>query len=499
MGRRKIGLLGPPAPKPRVKSGTKPHGRSAALQTTFSKANRTCKLKSELQQQCAVIVGKLLNAAHSGASGGTVKGLCLAPNISNKRAVYAVVCETLKHSSILRQILHASGFLELHPWVSLGAALVLLYDHLLGQGIKGHGRVERAFLSHADEFMQLQQELLAGCSGATHLSDLLPAGVRAVSDAQRVQPQRYIRCNSQLTTPADVIRQLQQPPTSWSVQHQHTIAKHDIQCEPGMPDVLAVPAGVIVHDHPLVMSGQVVIQGRSSCMPSYALAPEAGSVVMDCCAAPGNKTTHLAAMVGTSGTVIALDKDQARCELLQRNVTRCRATNVQVRHQDFLKLDPDAADLKSVQGILLDPSCSGSGTAHRRMDFLFPCGSKQSESGAVPGLEDVDQFPGPTSNTTQRITALAAFQTRALKHAMKFPNVCRIAYSTCSVYAEENEKVVAACLPAAEAAGFSLENALPFWKRRGLTSTFPWAPKVVRVHPELDGGDGFFVAVFARQ
>lgn len=76
-----------------------------------------------------------------------------------------------------------------------------------------------------------------------------------------------------------------------------------------------------------------MFQGRSSCMPAHALAPNPGWTILDCCAAPGNKTTHIAAMVGNTGTVMAFDKDKERCELLQRMVTRCRASNVQIRHQ----------------------------------------------------------------------------------------------------------------------------------------------------------------------
>ena len=162
-------------------------------------------------------------------------------------------------------------------------------------------------------------------------------------------------------------------------------------------------------------------------------------------------------------------------------------------------MDPDAKDCLQINAILLDPSCSGSGTKTTRMDFLLPCGEENSHSGIVCSPDNNEQFPGPTSNNTQRVKSLAAFQSRALQHALKFTNVQRIVYSTCSVYVEENENVVAAVLPEAEAAGFRLVRALPFWHRRGLTSAFPWADNLVRVHPVLDGGDGFFVAVFDRE
>lgn len=284
MVKKKRGILGPPAYQKRVISGAQPRCHlSLQPNRDCTRAQKTCKLNSELQQQCSVIVGKLLRAATTGTSGGTVKGLCLRPHVSNKRAVYAVVCETLKHVTVLKAILDSTDFLDSHPWVrptylvrcpgllplknsrtaiqvSLGAALVLLYDHLLGQGVKGHGKAERAFLAHSGSFLQKQMELLAGHNGAISISDLLPKESRSVMNSLRPQGQRYIRCNTALTTTADIMTLLHQPPEAWGAQHQQHVEKKDIWCETGMSDVLAIPAGVIVHDHPLVLSGKVVIQ-----------------------------------------------------------------------------------------------------------------------------------------------------------------------------------------------------------------------------------------------
>ncbi len=75
-------------------------------------------------------------------------------------------------------------------------------------------------------------------------------------------------------------------------------AQHPGTCvDPHLPDLLRLPAGAALHAHPLVADGSVVLQGKSSCMPAHALAPKPGWTVVDCCAAPGNKTTHLAAVM----------------------------------------------------------------------------------------------------------------------------------------------------------------------------------------------------------
>jgi putative methyltransferase len=83
-------------------------------------------------------------------------------------------------------------------------------------------------------------------------------------------------------------------------------------------------------------------------------------------------------------------------------------------------------------------------------------------------------------------------------HALKFPALQRLVYSTCSVHQRENEDVVAAVLPAATAAGFKLVDPFPAWHRRGLP-VVQGAELLVRTDPYQDGTDGFFVAVFERR
>jgi 25S rRNA (cytosine2278-C5)-methyltransferase len=190
-------------------------------------------------------------------------------------------------------------------------------------------------------------------------------------------------------------------------------------------------------------------------------------------------------------------------------------------------MDAHAEQFRDVKAVLLDPSCSGSGTAAVRQDHLLPCSvagraaSADSAASAEAAAEadsaasakaaaDADsaasaeaaaEAPAVPAGEQQRVARLAAFQARALRHALSFPAARRVVYSTCSVYLEENEAVVAEVLPAAAAAGFALVPALPGWPRRGLRcgARFPWADLVLRVHPELDGLDGFFVALFARK
>ena len=211
-----------------------------------------------------------------------------------------------------------------------------------------------------------------------------------------------------------------------------------------------------------------------------------------------NKTTHLAALVGVEGKVRAFDADVRRLKRLKANCALAGAGDiVTARCQDFLTLDPEAPEYAAVRGVLLDPSCSGSGTAGTRGDYLIAAARGETEPDANAVDDDggdVSRHPPPGA----RVAALADFQTRALRHALKFPGAERISYSTCSVHAEENERVVRAVLPEATRVGYALVEAIPTWRRRGTEGEVEGAERLLRADQFEDDMEGFFVAVFAR-
>lgn len=110
--------------------------------------------------------------------------------------------------------------------------------------------------------------------------------------------------------------------------------------------------------------------------------------------------------------------------------------------------------------------------------------------------------------TSARLNQLAGFQAKLLKHALSFPRVKRVVYSTCSVFAEENERVVHEVL---QQVGdrFYLKNILSQLPRRGLDTytlhgrkkaiVFEEASKCIRLQPTADLTNGFFVACFQRR
>ena len=215
---------------------------------------------------------------------------------------------------------------------------------------------------------------------------------------------------------------------------------------------------------------------------------------------------------------------------------------------DFLKLDPLEERFNSVRAVLLDPSCSGSGTASADVDASLAAAAAAAagdESDGQGKRGKREKAEEEQEKKRQRIERLASFQLAALKHALSFPKAERVAYSTCSVHFEETERVVAAALawlrgggggggegegegegapssssgaasplaplPAPPPRGWRLARALPAWPTRGivipegaeedahpLSLSAEDAAKVVRADPATDGTDGFFVAVFER-
>ena len=288
----------------------------------------------------------------------------------------------------------------------------------------------------------------------------------------------------------------------------------------------------------MVKNGELILQGKSSCMPAHCLLVNEDerdgrddmsaiferirqSDVIDACAAPGNKTTHLAALLdkknntyNRGGKVFAFEKDHRRAQRLRDTVDLygCSKTVV-VAKKNFLEVDVNDAKYRNVRSILLDPSCSGSGTVQNRGDALM-------EYALKDGYDDDDDDDDDDDNRSdkikreeeeeneeeqtrkKRVMSLQKFQLEALSHAMRFPGVLRISYSTCSIYREENEDVVQKVMPLAEELGFELAKCLPKWPRRGFAEVLGTteAAKVVRVNPfEGDDCEGFFVAVFQRK
>ena len=165
--------------------------------------------------------------------------------------------------------------------------------------------------------------------------------------------------------------------------------------------------------------GEIYLQSLSSMIPPLLLGAKPGENVLDMAAAPGGKTTQIAALTGNQAMVTACEMNKIRAERLRYNVQRQGATRVTVMNIDSRNLD----DLFSFDRILLDAPCSGSGTVQ--------LGSPRSTG----------QFSREfLSRTTKQQEALLGKALRLLRPG------CEMIYSTCSVLAQENEEIVSRVL-----------------------------------------------------
>lgn len=123
--------------------------------------------------------------------------------------------------------------------------------------------------------------------------------------------------------------------------------------------------GLIVYDSqvpigatPEYLSGHYMLQGAASLVPVMALAPKEGEKILDMAAAPGGKTTHIAAIMRNTGVIFANDASKERCKALTANIHRLGIVNTVVSNYDGRKYPKI---MKAFDRVLLDAPCSGTG------------------------------------------------------------------------------------------------------------------------------------------
>ena len=212
--------------------------------------------------------------------------------------------------------------------------------------------------------------------------------------------------------------------------------------------------------------GEFVVQDKASVLAGVVAAPAPGELVLDVCAAPGIKTSHLAQLMGNRGRIISVDSSMRRLRSFETVMKRLGVEIAKPYLGDARTvggLPPVEADL-----VLVDPPCTGSGNF----------------------------FSAPSSRwrlTGRSMRRMADLQYRILCSAARRVRVGgRLVYSTCSVTVEENEGVVGAFLD--ENPDFVSVEAAPRIGepgRRGLD-------EAQRLHPHLHNCNGFFIAKMVR-
>ncbi|CDH60592.1 s-adenosyl-l-methionine-dependentmethyltransferase [Lichtheimia corymbifera JMRC:FSU:9682] len=428
---------------------------------------------------------------------GTIKGLVIGdPKVRDKKKMYALVCETLKYKAILNELIDTTGICqkEKKHLSSRSLTQVLMHDMLFTKrGIPLSINVphKKAIQGHQ---ARLKAELakIKIKRGAKTNSDLINEKAKSA-----VLIPRYVRVNTHRMTMDEAIEAFKKEGYTFMQDAPEDLGSLELKTfcrDHHLDDLLVFAPKTDLHNHPLYVSGHIILQDKASCFPAHVCRPPLNVHAIDACAAPGNKTSHLSALMKNTGRIWAFDLDARRLDLLKRLTGKAGCSNINPVHGSFLDVNPDDPEYKKVEYFLLDPSCSGSGIISR-LDHL---------------VDDEDQEQAESDGVNERLAKLAEFQVSVIRHAFKFPKAKRVVYSTCSIHPQENEHVVRTIL--ADNPDFELasrDSVLPTWTRRGVPKEFAdsnnndvatvLADSVVRSDPLHDMTNGFFVACFVRK
>ncbi|MBO9540664.1 16S rRNA (cytosine(967)-C(5))-methyltransferase RsmB [bacterium] len=238
----------------------------------------------------------------------------------------------------------------------------------------------------------------------------------------------------------------------------------DAEPSPVVSEGLRFAHGVALSQIPAYNEGTWYVQGEAAMLASRVVDPQPGETVLDIGAAPGGKTTHLAALMRDEGRVIAVDPHEGRLELVAENAARLGEHIVTLRHQDGTAPFDVVADR-----ILVDAPCSGFGVLYRKSDLRWH---------QTP--EQVDALPAEQ-------LAILASVAKALK-----PGGVMV-YATCTINPAENEAVVRDFLAAHP--DFKPGDIRPYlpeaWREE--------APNgMIQLLPSKHGVEGFFIARMER-
>jgi NOL1/NOP2/sun family putative RNA methylase len=224
-------------------------------------------------------------------------------------------------------------------------------------------------------------------------------------------------------------------------------------------------------------SGLYYLQEPSAMAASEALGPQPGEIVLDLAAAPGGKTTHLAAMMGNSGLLVANEIHPKRVWDLVENLERCGVTNAIVTNETPQRLADQLGEY--FDRVMLDAPCSGEGMFRKASIARQEWSTEHVRSCAIRQSGILDQ--------AARLVKPGGY----------------LAYTTCTFSPDENEGVIAKFL--ARHPEFSVQIIPPL---SGFSPARPeWAglpadnslQRAVRIWPHHAQGEGHFIALLAKQ
>ena len=283
-----------------------------------------------------------------------------------------------------------------------------------------------------------------------------------------------LNANEQPLTPSIRVNTLKIEP----VKLKNRLEEKGIKLEP----IRTVPSGFKVIESPLnlgslheYLQGYYYIQNIASMIPPIILNPSSEDFVIDMCAAPGSKSTHLAQNMKNKGKLILIEKNAQRIPALDMNLRRMGVINSIVLNEDAVNLP----NLKiHADKILLDAPCTGEGL------IIEDSSRKKSKS-----LKDINK--------------MASIQINLLRSGLEaLKSGGQLLYSTCSIAPEENELVVNQVLR--DNSNYSIIKIAFQYGVNGLTRVY--GEELMkdlkysqRIYPHLHGTIGFFLCLIEKK
>lgn len=232
---------------------------------------------------------------------------------------------------------------------------------------------------------------------------------------------------------------------------------------PNLPQGLRLENPGSVTDLPGYQQGWWMIQDSSAQLVTYLLDPQPGEMIIDACAAPGGKTTHIAELMGDSGQIIASDRATKRLNKVRENAARLQLNSIKIEVGDSRELERfhHLADR-----VLLDAPCSGLGTLHKRPDIRW-------------------------RQTNQAVESLFELQTELIEQtALCVKPKGVLVYATCTLNVLENEKVVQSFLTNNSNWSIDPNNTIA----QNWATSEGW----IKIYPHQSNMDGFFMVRLVR-
>eukprot|EP00061_Rhincodon_typus_P018556 g47770.t1 len=327
---------------------------------------------------------------------GSVKTLVYnsGHKVRNIKQLFALVCETLKYTSVLNEIIGTTDLLK-EKKLQMNVAKVLVYDLLFGKGLKCGGSWKALIMKHRSQLKSALARLKVKRKVSRN-EDLIET---KASSKEACQLPRYVRVNLLKSNTEDVIDYFKREGYTYlgqatSIADLRQLDQKQFISDLHLSELLVFHSKTDLHEHFLYTAGHIILQDKptdlidqdlfvildnlftvhyttsASCLPAYFLNPPVGSHVIDACAAPGNKTSHLAAILCNKGKLFAFDLDTKRLATMGTLLLRAGVTCHELANQDFTLVDPSNPKYQDVKYILVDPSCSGSAAQPENEDVV---------------------------------------------------------------------------------------------------------------------------------